>query len=214
MQVTKVLSQLKELRFIPYLLSHPINGFYELKREKKGSIVTAVFLMLVYIVITILSAFLTSYMFNENDVLEINVPLLILPVVGLYFLWCVSSWCLTSLFDGEGSFYDICVSTAYSMIPLLIGDALLIPLSYALTLNEASLYDMVGSVTVAWFVFMLFIGTMVTHQYTFSKTILICVCTLLGMCIMIYIALLFVNLLQQMTGFGSSLYNEWLLRVY
>ncbi|MBQ8752581.1 MAG: YIP1 family protein, partial [Clostridia bacterium] len=195
MYVTKMLSQLKELRFIPYLLSHPINGFYELKREKRGSPVIALLLMLVYILLTILSAFLTSYMFNGYDVLEVNVPLLILPVVGLYALWCVSSWCLTSLFDGEGSFYDICIATAYSMIPLLIGEALLIPLSYALTLNEASLYDMIGTLMVVWFVFMLFISTMVTHQYSFSKTILICICTVLGMCIMIYIALLFINLL-------------------
>ncbi len=212
--MTRLLSHFQELRFIPYLLSHPINGFYELKREKKGSLFTAFFLMAVYVLLTILSAFLTSYMFNEYDVLEVNVPLLILPVVGLYLLWCVSSWCLTSVFDGEGSFYDICVSTAYSMVPLLIGEALLIPLSYALTLNEASLYDMLGTLMTVWFVFMLFIGTMVTHQYTFSKTILICACTVLGMCLMIYIALLFINLLQQMTGFISSFYNEWLLRVY
>lgn len=205
--------KLREVRYIPYFLSHPINGFWELKQEKRGSLLTAMGILGVYILLTVLSSFLTSYMFNPVDVLEINVPLLILPVVGIYLLWCISSWCLTSLFDGEGSFADICVATSYSLIPLVIGNVLMIVLSYCLTLNEASLYHMVNSLSAVWFVFMLFIGTMVTHQYTFGKTILICVCTLLGMCIMVYIALLFINLLQQMTGFISGLYNEWLLRI-
>lgn len=205
--------RIAELKYIPYLLSHPINGFWELKREKRGSLPTALGLLALYALISVLSAFFTSYMFNPQDVLEINVPLHLLPIGGLYLLWCVSSWCLTSLFDGEGSFRDICMSTAYAMIPLIIGELLLILLSYVLTLEEASLYYMVQSVATVWFVFMLFISTMVTHQYSFGKTILICVCTLLGICIMIYIALLFINLLQQMTGFAASLYNEWLLRI-
>ena len=205
--------KLREVRYIPYLLSHPINGFWELKREKRGSLFTAMVILAVYILLTVLSQFMTAYIFNSQDVLEINVPLLILPVVGLYLLWCVSSWCLTSLFDGEGSFYDICVATSYSLIPAVIGNVVLILLSHCLTLNEASLYSMISTLTTVWFVFMLFIGTMVTHQYTLGKTILICICTLLGMCIMVYIALLFINLLQQMLGFADGLYKEWLLRI-
>ena len=205
--------KLRELRYIPYLLSHPINGFWELKREKRGSLFTAMVILAVYILLTVLSQFMTAYIFNPQDVLEINVPLLILPVVGLSLLWCVSSWCLTSLFDGEGSFYDICVATSYSLIPAVIGNVVMILLSHCLTLNEASLYSMIGTLTTVWFVFMLFIGTMVTQQYTFGKTILICLCTLLGMCIMVYIALLFINLLQQMCGFAEGLYKEWQLRI-
>ena len=205
--------QLQNWKYIPYFLSHPINGFWEIKKEKKGSLTTAMTILVLYGLVSVMSAFFTSYMFNPYNTLNVNIALLLLPTAGLYLLWCISSWCLTSLFDGEGSFTDICIATAYSMIPLLIVDVLLILLSYGLTLDESCLYYMIRTISFVWFGFMMFVGTMVTHQYSFSKTLLICICTLLGMCIIVYIALLFINLLQQLTGFGSSLYNEWLLRM-
>ena len=59
---------------------------------------------------------------------------------------------------------------------------------------------------------LLFLSTLVTHQYSFSKTLLIVLCTVLGMCIILYIALLFINLLQQMVSLGAVLNYELSMR--
>jgi len=53
----------------------------------------------------------------------------------------------------------------------------------------------------------------VTHQYTFGKTVLMIIFILLGMCMMAYIALLFFNLIQQMSGFVVTFWTELKLRM-
>lgn len=202
----------KELTWLGYFLLHPLSGFWELKREKRGSMCTGGLLLALYCLVTLASAWFTSYMFNPYETLEIQAARVVLPGLVLYLLWCIASWCLTSLFDGEGSFLDICVATAYALLPLLIVQTLLIGLSYVMTMDEGALYTLVQTLGYIWTGFLLFTGTMVTQQYTFSKSLLICVCTLLGMCVIVYIALLFTGLLQQMLGFAAGLYNEWILR--
>ena len=64
-----------------------------------------------------------------------------------------------------------------------------------------------------WMAFLLFSGTLVTHQYTFGKTVLMIIFILLGMCMIAYIALLFFNLIQQMSGFVVTFWTELKLRM-
>ena len=90
---------------------------------------------------------------------------------------------------------------------------ILIPLSYMLVLTEASFYTMLVNIGYVWMAFLLFTGTLVTHQYTFAKSVLMIVFILLGMCMMAYIALLFFNLIQQMSGFFVTLWAELKLRL-
>ena len=50
-------------------------------------------------------------------------------------------------------------------------------------------------------------------SYLFAKSVLMIVFILLGMCMMAYIALLFFNLIQQMSGFFVTLWAELKLRL-
>ena len=54
----------------------------------------------------------------------------ILGVAAPFALWTISNWCLTTLFDGEGSYKDIFIATCYSLMPLVI---ILIPTTIAST---------------------------------------------------------------------------------
>ena len=85
---------------------------------------------------------------------------------------------------------------------------LLIPLSHMLSLREAAIYSFLYTLGTLWTAFLLFASTLVTHQYTMFKTLLMIVCIILGMCILAYIALLFFNLIGQMSGFVEVLVKE------
>ena len=85
--------------------------------------------------------------------------------LGLFFLWCIASWCLTSLYDGEGRFTDILKATAYALVPVTLIQCILIPLSYMLVLTEASFYTMLVNIGYVWMAFLLFTGTLVTDVY-------------------------------------------------
>jgi len=203
----------QELKYSFYLVVHPFNGYWEIKHEKRGSLKTAMVLLLFFILTSVADGFYLGYLFSGPDGgVDYNIYKSVAMILLVYILWCITNWCLTSLFDGEGSFYDICVATSYSMVPLILMNVLLIVLSHFLTLNEESMYLLVQGFCYLWFGMLLFLSALVTHQYSFTKTIAIVICTVLGMCIIMYIALLFINLLQQMVSFGAVLYHEWTMR--
>jgi hypothetical protein len=128
-------------------------------------------------------------------------------------LWCVSNWCLTTLFDGEGNFKDIFVSTSYALFPLVI---LLVPITLATniaTLDESSMISLVMSIGFIWLGMLVFFGMATTHGYSMGKNILITVATIIGMMFIMFIIMLFTNLIQQMTMFITDIVSEVSFRV-
>ena len=59
----------------------------------------------------------------------------------------------------------------------------------------------------------MFSGTMTVHQYTPGKTVLIIVAIILGMCIILFLGVLFFTLLQRVVGFITELAEELLERL-
>lgn len=198
----------KELKYAFYLTVHPFKGFWEIKNEAAGSLRTAFVLLAAFLLSTLANGLYAGYIFNPSGGVSYNVPKNIAIVLVLYFGWCISNWCLTCLFDGEGGFRDILRATAYALLPMTLTQLLLIPLSHTLSLREAAIYSFLYALGTLWTAFLLFASTLVTHQYTMFKTLLMIVCIILGMCILAYIALLFFNLIGQMSGFVEVLVKE------
>ena len=123
---------LKELRYSLYVTVHPFKGYWEIKHERKGSLRTAGILLTLYILVSVLSGYCTSYLFNPAGGVNFSIYKSVATTLGLFFLWCIASWCLTSLYDGEGRFTDILKATAYALVPVTLIQCILIPLSYML----------------------------------------------------------------------------------
>ena len=203
---------LRELRYAFYLTVHPFKGFWEIKKEGRGSVRTATVLLVAFILATVLSGMYTGYLFNGSDQLDYSPVKGVIKVLLLFFGFCIANWCFTCLFDGEGSFTDIYKATSYAMLPLLTVQIILIPMSNYFLLTEKPFYSAIYSIALLWTIFLLVIGTLVTHQYSLGKTIVSCVCIIAGMCILAYIALLFFNLMQQVIGFIVTIAQEFSTR--
>lgn len=204
---------LQSLRYSLYLIFHPFDGFWDLKHEKKGNLKTAMLIVAMVIVTFILRRQLTGFILNENKLRELNIIVEILSVVLSFFLWCVANWCLTTLMDGEGSFKDIVITSAYALVPLVLINIPLIIFSNVITLEEAAFYTFFDILSLAWTLLLLFLGTSVVHQYSLLKTFLTSICIVIGMGLIIFIALLFFSLLQQMYSFVYTIYKEIALRL-
>ena len=203
---------LNELKYSLYLTVHPFKGFWEIKREGKGSLKTAFVLLFFFILSSIANGFYNGYLFNTDGGVHFNALLHAGLILFLFALWCVANWCLTTLFDGEGNLADICKATAYALVPMTLSQLLLIPVSNFLLLDEKMFYFILLYGGIIWSAFLLLTGTLTTHQYTLAKTLLMMVCILLGMGMITYILLLFVNLIQQMLGFVVTLLREISIR--
>lgn len=203
----------KELRYAFYLIFHPFKGFWDIKHERKGSLLTAGILLIAFLLSQICSSLYTGYLFSDGGLDDFNLFRELFTWGFLFFGWCVSNWCLTCLFDGEGTFWDIFKATAFALVPMTVFSFALIPLSHFFVLTEATVYSMLMNIGVWWTVGLVIIGMLTTHQYFFGKTVVISIFTIFGMCIIAYIGLLFFDLLQQLIGFVSTVMQEIALRM-
>ncbi len=197
----------EELIFAFHLIFHPFDGFWDLKHERRGSVRAASTIL----GLTILAFFYQSigrgYMFAPKAT-EDTIITQILSIGMPVLLWVVSNWCLTTLFDGEGSIKDIYITTCYSLTPLPIFVTVSTILSNVLTLSEKTIVDMFVYVAVVWMIILLFFGTVVTHDYTIGKNVITTVATIVAAAVIIFIALLFATLVGKMGSLVTSLYNE------
>ncbi len=197
----------EEILYGMYVIMHPFDGFWDLKHEKRGSVRAAIVYIILAIAAFTYNGIGTAYLFNPQgtyisifgQIISILVPLL---------LWCVANWCLTTLFEGEGSFKDIFIASSYALapIPLLLVPATL--LTNIFTLNEAQIITLITSLMWIWVGLLVFFGSMITHDYSLGKNLVISISTIVGMAAIMFIALLFSSLIQKIISFVTSIVVE------
>ncbi len=197
-----------EMKYIGYFLAHPFKAFWEIKTENTGSVASATFLFILLLISSTLKGVYSGYIFNPQNGAFFPVLKNLLVYILVFFVYCIANWCLTCLFDGEGTFKDIYKATAYSVIPMIAAYIIVTPLSNVLSLREAAFYAIILNLSYVWVGMLIFISNAVTHNYTFFKTLLMLLCIAVGMAVIFYIGLLFINLLNQMTGFAEAIIKE------
>jgi hypothetical protein len=115
--------------------------------------------------------------------------------------------------EGEGSYRDIVIATAYALVPLILINLPLIPVSRIINMEEGAFYFFFTSVSVLWSGVLILAGLSVTHQYTMGKSVFTSLLSVVGMGLMIFIGLLVFSLLQQMISFVYTIYREIAFRL-
>lgn len=203
----------KALKHIPYYLHvtiHPFDGFFRLKNEeRRRSIPCAVIVYALLAISAILNKQLLGYVFADQTAqLNLNVISEIISALLPYMLWVVANWCFTSLMDGSGKLSDIFCATAVAVIPVIVCNLLLIPISNFISLEDIAIFEFIQGFGQAFTWALMFVGMMITHQYTVLKAIATTLLTILGMAIIGFVIVLVMYLIQQLVGFVSSLTTE------
>ena len=197
----------EELLYVFHVMFHPFDGFWDLKHEKRGSVRAGI----VFIALTIIAYFYKAigqgYMLKQK--LEIaSLMTWIISVLVTVFLWAISNWCLTTLFDGEGKFKDIFIATSYCLLPVPITVIPCTLISNFVIDSEVSMLGFVETLGIIYMVFLVFIGMMVTHDYTMGKNIITSAGTIVAMVFIMFVAVLFSTLLIKIVGFVSNIVVE------
>lgn len=203
----------EEVLYAFHIIFHPFDGFWDLKHERRGSLKSAFVILLVTIAAFFYKSIGTAYIHDPSDAGYMSVVGNITAVVVPVLLWVIANWCITTLFEGEGSMKDIFVATCYSLTPLPL---LMIPavlLTNVLTLDEAGIIAMLNGFAFLWMGILLVFGTMITHDYSLGKNIITCIVTVLGMAFIMFIIILFSTLMTQIVGFISNIAVELSFRM-
>ena len=197
----------QELLYGFYVIFHPFDGFYDLKHEHRGSVRAA----LVFLAATIVAFYYQSigqgYVMNPYKTTG-SIFIQLISVLLPLLLFVIGNWCLTTLFEGEGSFKDIFVATCYSLLPVVL---LVIPatiLSNFVTSTEASLVSMITVIAFIWVGLLLFSGTMITHDYSIFKNLITIIGTVVAMACIVFVVLLFSMLLSKLVGLVTNIVTE------
>lgn len=191
-----------------HIMRHPFDGFWDMKHERRGSLQAGGIWLLLLFAALLIERQLSGFIFNPNDPESLHLFNELMRVVVPVGLWCIANWCITTLTDGEGTFKDIATATAYATVPQAI---VLVPVTFLtniVTREEGAFLAFFKYGAMCWSVYLLFVGMMTVHQYSPRKTIFSMAATVIGMGIILFIALLFFYLLQQLVTFGLNIYKE------
>ena len=202
----------EEILFVFHLMFHPFDAFWDLKHEKRGSVRAAT----VYVALAVVAMFYRSvgrgYVMNpqgEYSTIFMQALVILIPV----FLFAISNWCLTTLFEGEGSFRDIYIAIGYSLMPLVLT---IVPTTLAsnfIVASEADLLSLIVTIGAIWTGFLIFFGMMVTHGYNIPKNLVTTLGTIVGMAFIMFLAILFTSLMMDMVTFVTNIVSEITYRI-
>lgn len=203
----------KTLKFSLYCLTHPLDGFWDLTHEKRGSIAAANTILVLTLLTRLLRLQFTGFLFLRVYWPEVNIFLQIGSVLFVLALWCVGNWGLTTLFDGKGRLKQIYMATCYGMLPYPLIQLPLIILSNVVTVDEAEFYSVLSSLSLVWAAVLIVTAMAQIHEYKMGKNIGFIIATGFAMLVMVFILLLFFSMISQGVSYFISLVKEMMFRI-
>lgn len=201
------------LKYAFYIMKHPFDGFWCLKTEKIGTMKSAIILLAAFFVTMVVRLYTSSYIVSTIDLIDFSIWMLLAVIVGAFLLYCISNWSLTTLMEGSGSFTNIIISTAYSLTPITLVNIPLALLSQVITQEEVAFFSFFNIVSIVYAIFLLLAANMSIHEYTMTKSIFTALLTVFAMICIVAIAILFINLVQQVWELVVSVYKEITFRL-
>jgi hypothetical protein len=203
----------KTLKYSLYVSTHPLDGFWDLTHEGRGSLAAANVIVFVAVVVEVLRLTLTNFLFVSINMEFFNAIIVVMRVILPIFLWVVANWGLTTLMDGKGKMKDIYMAIAYAMTPYVIINAIMIVLSQVITFEEGAVYWVLAGFAVLWTGMLILAGMMMIHDYSLTKAVFSSLLTVIGMGVMVFVFVVFFSLVSDAVAYFISLYKEILFRV-
>jgi len=162
---------------------HPLDSFYYVKRNKRGSYFGATVLFLLFFVVYLNYTMNKGFIFQFVEAADMDLGAIIIGFFALFVLFILSNYLVTSINDGEGTVGEIYKGVMYSLMPLTIAYTIVWFLSYYVTFNEVIILQIVVWAGLGGTGTLLFLAVQELHNYTIRETIKSYLLTILFMLI-------------------------------
>ncbi len=205
---------LSSLKYAFHVITHPFDGFWDLNREKKGSLAAANTILALFLITYVMKLMYTNFQFIMVSVQYINIYQRMASLALPFLVLCVANWALTTLFDGKGRFKDIYMGLCYALTPYVLIQLPCILLSHMLAYDEAEFYSVLISISEIWCMFLAFVALMEIHDFGPGKTFISIIATVIGAMVILFLVMVLLSLLSDAYAFFVSLYKEIRFRLY
>jgi len=199
-------------KYVFYCMTHPADGFYEVRHRERGSLAIAWVLVLLFGISYTVNRLCASFIVSDVNPRDVDTLQEIVGVILLFVLLSVSNWSVTCLMNGEGRLKDIMTIVGYSLTPCV---CLYIPatiLSQFVADNEEVFYSLIKGIAMGYTLIIMLIGIMIVHNYTLGKTILTIVLTFFALLVILFVVMMIYSLIGQVITFFHSIYLELYFR--
>ncbi|MBQ7429095.1 MAG: YIP1 family protein [Butyrivibrio sp.] len=201
------------LKFALYCVSHPLDGFWDLTHEKRGTYAAANTILALSLLIRILKLRYTSFLFMDVYWEDLNIFLYLASILFPLSLWVVGNWGLTTLFDGKGKLGQVYMATCYAFTPYVLVQFPLMVFSNFVTVQEGQFYVVVSTLSLIYAALLVIAAMGQIHEYSAGKNLLFTVATLFAMLVMIFILMIFFSMISQGVAYFISLAKEFMFRM-
>ncbi|MBO5571498.1 MAG: YIP1 family protein [Ruminococcus sp.] len=204
---------LTETQWVRYAVTHPVEGFDDMRWKKSGSLKIAFLIvgLLFFGEIADDRLFGAQFFISYERIFNV-VPYIVRSII-LFAVWVVGNWAVCTLLDGEGTMKNICIYSAYALIPYVAQLYINVILSHVLIRDESVFLDIIRIAGIGWTAVLLFSAIKSVHQYSFLKTAAAILLTIAAMLIMLFLLVLMLALLQQIWIFISTVVTEIIYRI-
>jgi tetratricopeptide (TPR) repeat protein len=196
-----------------YLILHPFKGWEELKREGQGSLTVANVVYAAWFLSNIVGYQFKGFIFNTNRLDQMNVAMILVSTMGTALMWCVANWGVCALQDGKGTFKEIWIFSGYSRATTILATIAVVAMSNVLVSEEGMFLAIVWYAAEAWTWLQLALAIRAVHLFEMKQTAISIGLTILGIVLMVIVISLFLSLFSQVFTFGSTIFQEILMRV-
>lgn len=201
------------LKFALYCITHPLDGFWDLTHEKRGSYAAANTILILTLLARVMKLRFTSFIFLNVYWEDLNIFLYLASVVFPLALFVVGNWALTTLFDGKGRLGQVYMATCYALTPYPLMQFPLMIFSNFVTVDEAEFYSVLSAISLVWAALLIIAAMGQIHEFSMGKNLLFIVASLFAMLVIVFILLLFFSMISQGVAYFISLARELLFRL-
>jgi hypothetical protein len=179
---------------------HPLDSYYYMKLKEKGSLPGAAFHFIFFFISYLIFQTSKGFIIQFTEIEDMDFSVVIGGFIGLYLLFVICNYLVTSINDGEGTFIDIFKLVSYAMFPLSITLFAVTLVSHVVTENEVFLLLFMLTAGFAWSGILLWLGLQEVHSYSFTNTFKSLIFTagfmIIALIVLFNIAILFNQFIQ------------------
>ena len=209
----KLKKYFESLGFAFYCLTHPLDGFWDLIRERKGTYAAANTILIFTIIVRIMRLRYTSFLFLQVYWEEINILVYVASILFPLALWVVGNWALTTLFDGKGRLGDVYMATCYCLLPYPLIQLPVTIASNFVTIEEGQFISVLGVLALVYCAILIVAGMGQIHDFSAGKNLLFTVASLFAMLVIIFILMIFFSMISQGVAYFISIGKELMFRM-
>lgn len=203
----------KSLKFALYCITHPLDGFWDLTHEKRGSYAAANTILILTLIIRVMKLRYTSFIFITVYWEDINIFLYLASVVFPLAMFVVGNWGLTTLFDGKGRLGQVYMASCYALTPYPLIQFPLMAFSNFVTVEEAEFYSALSVISLVWAALLFLAAMGQIHEFGAGKNLVFIFASLFAMLVIVFILLLFFSMISQGVAYFISLAKEIMFRL-